>query len=105
MSIIAALTKKWSYSLENPGTGRLVYRENNHEYTFPIYEEDGVLVVVGAPSSQRVHFFFNWYPCHREFSAAARERIVPRIAEHFRMAGMRVRVFERDGDDGWHFEF
>ena len=105
MSIIAALTKKWSYSVENPGAGRLVYREGNHEYTFPIYGEDGVLVVVGTPSSQRVHFFFNWYPCHREFSTIARKRILPRIAEHFRMAGVRVRVFDRDGHDTGDFEF
>jgi hypothetical protein len=105
MSIIAALTKKWSYSVENPGAGRLVYREGNHEYTFPIYEEDRVLVLVGTPSSQRVHFFFSWYPCHRELSAVARGRILPRIAEHLRMAGERVRVFDQDGRDGGDFEF
>jgi hypothetical protein len=95
MSILAALTKKWNYSVENPGAGRLVYREGNREYTFPIYEEDGVLVLVGVPSSQRIHFFFNWYWHPREFSPAAGAKILPRIAEHLRANGARVRVFTR----------
>ena len=76
-----------------------VYREGNREYTFPIYEEDGVLVLVGVPSSQRIHFFFNWYWHPQEFPAAARERILPRIEEHLRAAGARMRVFERDDDE------
>jgi hypothetical protein len=92
MSILAALTKKWNYSVENPGAGRLVYREGNREYTFPIYEEDGVLVLVGVPSRQRIHFFFNWYWHPRDFSPAARARILPRVAEHLRASGARVRV-------------
>ena len=48
MGIIGALTKKFHYSVQVPGLGRLVYREGNHEYTFPVYEEDGAVVVVGA---------------------------------------------------------
>jgi len=69
MSIIAALTRKWNYSVGDPERDELVYREGNHEFTFPIYEEDGVLVLVGAPSSQRTHLFFNWYSSsHREFT-------------------------------------
>ncbi len=106
MSILAALTKKWNYSVENPGAGRLVYREGNREYTFPIYEEDGELVLVDVPSSQRIYFFFNWCRHPREFPAAARDRIVSRIVEHLEAAGAAVRLFERGVDeDGEGFEF
>ncbi|MDB6021488.1 MAG: hypothetical protein JWQ04_1345 [Pedosphaera sp.] len=106
MSMLAALAKKWHYSVENPGGGRLLYREGNREYTFPLYEENGVVVLVGVPSSQRIHFFFNWYwhPA-QEFSAMARARILPRIEEHLRAAGARVRVFERNGRAGGDFDF
>jgi hypothetical protein len=105
MSIIATLTKRWHYSVENPGAGRLVYREGNHEFTFPYYEKDGAVVLVGVPSSQRVHFFFNWYPCRREFSEAARNRILPRIAEHLQSQCGEVRVLERGDPEGGDFEF
>jgi hypothetical protein len=106
MSMLAALAKRWNYSVENPGAGRLLYREGNREYTFPIYEENGGLVLVGVPSSQRIHFFFNWYWHPQEFSRAARERILPRIVEHLRAEGARVRVFERGGDRaGEEFDF
>ena len=105
MSMLAALTKKWNYSVENPGAGRLVYREGNREYTFPIYEEAGAWVLVGVPSSQRIHFFFNWYWHPREFPAAARERILPRIQEHLRAAGVQVKVFERGDGETEDFEF
>lgn len=105
MSILAALTKKWNYSVGNPGAGRLLYREGNREYTFPIYEEEGAWVLVGVPSSQRIHFFFNWYWHPREFPASARERILPRIEEYLRQAGATVRIFERSADETEDFEF
>src|SRR5580700_3275482 len=105
MSMLAALAKKWHYSVVNPGTGRLVYREGNREYTFPLYEEDGELVLAGMPSSQRIYFFFNWYGHPQEFSTAAQRRILPRIQEHLREAGARVRVFERAGQAEGDFEF
>src|SRR5205085_2179982 len=95
----------WPYSVKSPGAGRLVYREGNREYTFPVYEDNGALVVVGTPSSERVHFFFNWYPSHREFPVAARDRILPRIAAHLRAETMNVRVFDREVEDGQTFEF
>lgn len=105
MSILAALTKKWNYSVESPGAGRLVYREGNREYTFPIFEDEGDWVLVGVPSSQRIHFFFNWCWHPREFPAAARARILPRIEEHLRAAGARVRIFEREENVEEDFEF
>jgi hypothetical protein len=99
MSMLTALAKKWNYSVENPGAGRLVYREGNREYTFPLYEENGALVLVGVPSSQRICFFFTWHWHPPEFSAAARERILPRIAGHLQAAAARVRIFERNDQD------
>src|SRR5581483_8346156 len=95
MSILAALAKKWNYSVETPGAGRLVYREGNREYTFPIYQEEETWVLVGVPSFQRIHFFFNWHWQPREFSRTARNRILPRIEQHFQSAGLGLRVFER----------
>jgi len=103
MSIIAALTKKWSYSVENPGAGGSCTAGQPRIHVSHL-RGGRDMGAGGAPSSQRVHFCFSWYPCHREFSAP-RERIVPRIAEHFRMSGARVRVFEQDcGDFQFHPE-
>jgi hypothetical protein len=104
MSLFAALTQKWHYSVENPGAGRLLYREGNREYTFPLYREEDTLVLVGVPSTQRIQFFFNWHTDTLEFSAAARERILPRIRKHLQATGVEVRIFERDGPDE-NFEF
>jgi hypothetical protein len=98
MSILTALSKIWNYSVESPGIGRLVYHEGNREYTFPVYEEDGTIVLVGVPSSQRIHYFFSWYSHPTEFSASDRDRILPRIEEYFRFCGREVRVFTRDGE-------
>jgi hypothetical protein len=105
MSILTALRKKWNYSVESPGTGRLVYREGNREYTFPIYEEAGVLVLVGVPSAQRIHFFFNWYWHPTDFSATAEARILPRIAEHLGATGAEVRVITRGDAAEQELEF
>jgi hypothetical protein len=104
MSMLAALAKRWNYSVTSPGAGRLLYREGNREYTFPIFQDHETTVLVGVPSSQRVHLFFNWYAQPQEFSTAARDRIVPRIEEHLRSRGVRVRVFERDETAG-NFSF
>jgi hypothetical protein len=95
MSMLGTLAGKWNYSVQTPGAGRLLYREGNREYTFPIFQDHGVLVLVDVPSSQRIHFFFSWHAQEQEFPASARDRILPRIAAHLRAQGGRVRVFER----------
>jgi hypothetical protein len=105
MSILTALQRKWKYSVKSPGVGRLVYREGNREYTFPIYEENGVLMLVDIPSALRIHFFFNWYAQPCDFSPATRARIVPRIVEHLRTHGMDVTVFSRGNDGNRKLEF
>ena len=105
MSIIGILAKKLNYSVKLPEAGHLVYREGNREYTFPVYEENGAVVVVGTPSSERVHFFFNWYPSRRDFPIDARDRILPRVEAHLRAEALNVRVFSRELDPGEDFEF
>lgn len=103
--MFAALAKRWNYSVENAGEGRLLYREGNREYTFPLYEENGVWVLVSVPSAQRIHFFFSWHWHPQEFNAKTGERILPRIAEHLRAGGAEVRIFERAGQAEEEFEF
>ncbi|HZV33920.1 MAG TPA: hypothetical protein VFB72_05020 [Verrucomicrobiae bacterium] len=105
MNLIAALTKRWTYSVESPGPGRVLYREGNREYTFPVFEDEGEMVLVDVPSSQRIHYFFNWYRHPQEFPRLARERILARIVAHYRSQGANVRVFERQGQVGEEFDF
>ena len=99
MSIFHALAKRLNYSVTAPATGRLVYREGNREYTFPVYEEEDAVVVVGTPSSERVHFFFNWYPSRRNFSPIERNRILPRLEAHLRAEALNVRIFNREAEN------
>ena len=104
MSIFTALTRRWNYSVERPGAGRLIYREGNQEFTFPVYEEDGCLVLVGWPSSRRIYFFFNSHQQSEEFTAAERARIIPRVETHLRASGISVKLFQRDEQEEGAFE-
>lgn len=103
LRILSAWSRRWYYSVENRGAGRLVYREGNHEYIFPAYEESGELVLAGIPSSQRVHLFFNWYPSRQELTEPVRERIVTQLVEHLTEAGASVRLFERAAGGFEHY--
>jgi hypothetical protein len=85
--------------------GRLTYREGNHEYVFPVYEDDGGIVIAGYPSRRRIHFFFGWYWHSREFPASVSARILPRLLDHFRRSGQRVRIFDGGDADGQSFVF
>ncbi|EEF63271.1 hypothetical protein [Pedosphaera parvula] len=105
MSILASLTKRWNYSVECPGSGRLLYREGNREFIFPAYEEDGVIVLAGVPSSQRVRFFFNWYKAHSAFTPEDSQRILPRIRSHLNAHGVEVRIFAQSDQETKAFEF
>ena len=105
MSLLTALREKWNYSVESPGTGRLLYYEGNREYTFPLYEEDGVLVLVDAPSRQRTHYFFSWQLHPTEYTAVTRARILPRIQDHLRSRGAQVRIHDCAADTERSLEF
>ena len=98
MRLLAALKRGWNCSVELHHAGALVFREGNREYTFPAYQEDGIMVLVGVPSSERVRFFFNWYPCQPAVSADSPQRMLEKIREHLFERGIEVRLFER-GDD------
>lgn len=105
MNIIGAWTNKFNYTVTVPSAGRLVYREGNREYTFPVYEEEGTVVLVGTPSSERVHLLLNWHPSLRDFPEAARRKILPRVEAHLRAEGLSVRVFDRGSGEGEGLEF
>ena len=105
MSLFAALTRKWSFSVQCPGAGRIVYREGNHEYTFPIYQDGDSIVLVAAPSSQRIYYFFNWYAQPTDLAADAEARILPRIVKKLRQEGARVRILQRARPDSAEFAF
>jgi hypothetical protein len=105
MSILASIAKKWNYSVECPGNGRLLYREGNREYIFPAYEEDGVFVLAAVPSSQHVRFFLNWYKVQSAFLPEDRDRILPRIQEHLNDYGVPVRIFTQADQETLSFEF
>ena len=85
--------------------GRLEFRDGNHEFVFPVYEEDGELVIADYPSRCRIHFFFGWYWHPREFSESARQRIIPRLLKHFGKLGRRARIFERGEANKQSFVF
>jgi hypothetical protein len=98
MRLFAALTKGWNCSVETHHAGAVVYREGNREFTFPAYEEDGMLVLVGSPSLEQVRFFFNWYPCQATLSPETLRSVVERIQEHMFEKGVETRLFERSED-------
>jgi hypothetical protein len=93
------------YKVLMDGPGRIIYREANHEYLFPVFEEDGEIIIGGDPSKRRIHFFFGWYWHPTEFSKDERDRILPRLINHFTRAGSPARVFDRGDEDGRGFVF
>lgn len=94
---------KYEVLLEAPG--RLTYREGNHEYVFPMFEDDGGIVIAGYPSRRRIRFFFGWYWDWHGFPASASARILPRLLKHFRYGSQRARIFDRGDADGQSFVF
>ncbi|MEW6302946.1 MAG: hypothetical protein AB1705_05715 [Verrucomicrobiota bacterium] len=103
MSLFARLSSSRTYSVEQPEAGRVVYREGNHEYVFPVYEEDGSLVLVDVPSEQRIRFFFGWHWHPHQLPPASRARILARIAAHYAKLGASLRVFDRAGEQTFVF--
>ncbi|HYG34379.1 MAG TPA: hypothetical protein VEC99_06320 [Clostridia bacterium] len=100
-----SLFTELKYEVKVDAPGRLCYREGNHEYVFPVYEEDGDIVIAGFPSSRRVYYFFGWYSYPRKFPESARDKILPRLVAHFSRAGRRVRVFEQGDEDSDTFAY
>jgi len=87
--------KKLRVELVAPG--RLSCWEGNREICFPVFDDDGVLVIAEMPSRVRTHWFFtrefifdDW-----DFSSADRTRVLERIVEHFKKSDKAVRIFER----------
>ena len=93
------------YEIRMEPRGRLSYREGNHEYVFPVYEQDGQIIIAGFPSSFRLYLFFGWYRVPRRFSTRAGDRIFPRLLDHFRSAGRQAWIFERGDAEGQSYAF
>src|SRR5262249_49418228 len=84
----------------------LSYSEGSTHYRFPIYEEDGRVVFVAWPTTQRTFLLLhNWTRAPREFPDADRHRITARIVDHFRRQGLRVRVVTREEDEEQGLQF
>jgi hypothetical protein len=99
---------KRKYEIERPQPGVLSYREGGTEFQFPVYDEDGEVVFVAWPTSQRIFLFFRfggWTRVPRQFSTRDRERIVSRVVEHFHREGVPVRVLARGNTDEQGFQF
>jgi len=86
------------YEIERPEPGVLTHRQGGTEFRFPVYEEDGEVVFVAWPTSQRIFLFFlfgGWTRVPKQFSKRDRERITAHVVEHFQREGARVRVLTR----------
>jgi hypothetical protein len=100
------MKRKQQCQIERPEPGVLTYREGGTEYRFPIYEEEGEIVFVAWPTAHRIFLFFGgWTYVPKRFSAADRERITTRVAEHFRQEGARIRVLTRTESKERGFQF
>jgi hypothetical protein len=96
------------YEIQRPEPGVLAHRQGGTEFRFPVYEEDGEIVFVAWPTSQRIFLWFSsggWTRVPRQFSEPDRERITAHVVEHFRREGARVRVVGRTetGEQGLQF--
>jgi hypothetical protein len=91
------------HQIERPEPGVLTYREGGTEFRFPVYDEDDEVVFVAWPTSQRTFLFLSWTRVPKEFSKSDRERITPRVVEHFQRNGTRVRVFARPEEQEFQF--
>jgi hypothetical protein len=83
------------YEFLRPEPGVLTHRQGGTEFRFPVYDEDGEIVFVAWPTSQRIFLYFSfggWTRVPRQFSKRDRDRITTHVVEHFRKSGARVRV-------------
>jgi len=95
------------FRVEVIAPGWLSCWEGNREVCFPVFDDNGVLVIAEIPSCVRTHWFFtreftlqDW-----EFSPADRARVLEQVVEHFKKEGRAARVFERgDAAAVFHLE-
>lgn len=102
------MERKRKYEIERPKPGILTYREGGTEFRFPVYDEDGEVVFVAWPTSQRIFLYFlrgGWTRVPDQFSKDDRERITAHVVEHFRRDGCRVRVLARTDTDEEGLQF
>src|SRR5688500_3840045 len=94
---------KFRVCLDSPG--RLLYREGNSEYTFPVYESNRQWILVDAPTLKRIRLFFGWYRVPFKFPENERERILPRLVQYLASDREAVRIFDLADADCRSFSF
>jgi hypothetical protein len=102
------MKQKRKYQIERHEPGVLTYREGGTEFRFPVFDEDGKIVFVAWPSSQRIFLYFlfgGWTRVPRQFSDHDRERITAHVRDHFQRDGKHVRVLMRSPSDEKGLQF
>ena len=95
--------QKFSVCLDAPG--RLLYREGNAEFTFPVYESNRRWILVDAPTLKRIRLFFGWYRVPFKFAEVERDRILPRLVEYLASDREAVKIFDRADTETRSFSF
>jgi hypothetical protein len=94
---------KFNVTLDFPG--RVIYREGNSEFTFPVYESNREWILVDSPTLKRIRLFFGWYRVPFRFGAAERDRVIPRLLHYLKSDRQPARVFDRGDTDCRSFSF
>lgn len=95
-------------SIHIAGPGRLVCRDGWHEFLFPCFadpDDEGRLVIVPEPSSRSIRLFLGTYRVAAGFTAAERERVVPRLAAFRTARFSSTRLFELPQAEEAAFQF
>ena len=96
------MKERRKFEIKRPQPGVLSHREAGTEFTFPVYDHNGEVVVVTWPSTKRVLLYFlfgGWQSVPNGFSKRDRERINGDIKEHFGAEGIRVRFIDPTAAD------
>jgi hypothetical protein len=102
------MKRERKYEIERPEPGVLTHRQGGTEFRFPVFDEDGEIVFVAWPTSQRIFLYFlsgGWTRVPRQFSKHDRERITAHVIDHFRGKGVRVRVLTPPKSDEQSLQF
>ncbi len=96
------------YEIDQPEAGVIAYREGSKEYQFPVFEQEGEIILVAWPTRQRIFLFFSvggWTVIPKTFSEADRQRITPRLVQHLRESGKPVQIMIPTNAREHGFEF
>ena len=98
------MSQFFEVNIEKPG--RLAYREENYEYTFPFYEQNDEVVVVDITTRRRAYFAsFGWIRVPNEYPSTDKKEVQSRLLAYFFKIGRRVRLFEKNSKNKQPFPF